>query len=150
VLPYVDEVCLVHDGKIIERGTYTELLAQGGEFAKLIDEFGTEERKMTQVERAAEGEAANEKGDKKPAGPAADGSNATKLVEGDERETGAVSWHAYVFYLRAAGGLRYAPILLALLGLAQLAQVASNVFLGFWTDLGIPGFSEGHYMGLYA
>ncbi|KAH7103342.1 ATP-dependent bile acid permease [Auriculariales sp. MPI-PUGE-AT-0066] len=149
VLPYVDEVCLIENGKIIERGTYSELLAQGGEFAKLIDEFGTEERKLGQAKRP-DGDQVKSEDAKKGPTMRGNASGAAKLVEGDERETGAVSWGAYIGYLRAAGGLRYAPLLLVLLGLAQCAQVASNVFLGFWTDHSIVGFAQGQYMGVYA
>ena len=28
--------------------------------------------------------------------------------------------------------------------------VSNTLFLGFWTAQSIPGFSQGHYMGVYA
>ncbi|KZW02973.1 cadmium ion transporter [Exidia glandulosa HHB12029] len=146
VLPYVDEVVLIDEGKILERGTYQELLTRGGAFADLIEEFGTDEKNL-----GAQAVAKTDNSEKKPVAELKPtGAGAQKLVEGDERETGAVGWSAYGSYLRAAGGLKWAPLLLFWLGLAQCAQVASNVFLGFWTDLGIPGFSTGQYMGVYA
>lgn len=133
-------------GKIIERGAYQDLLTRGGAFAELIDEFGTDERNQG-AQAVVKPDDAEKKADTqlKPAG-----AGAQKLIEGDERETGAVSWSAYGNYLKAAGGLKWAPLLLMWLGLAQCAQVASNIFLGFWTDLGVPGFSSGQYMGVYA
>ncbi|EJD44619.1 ATP-dependent bile acid permease [Auricularia subglabra TFB-10046 SS5] len=152
VLPYVDEVVLMDEGKIVERGTYAELLARGGSFADLIEEFGTDERKMEaqDLDKTSAGIKEKIQGEKSSAELRPTGAGAKKLVEGDERETGAVSWSAYYSYLQAAGGIKWAPGLLVWLALAQCAQVASNVFLGFWTDLGIPGFSTGQYMGVYA
>ena len=57
---------------------------------------------------------------------------------------------AYLNYLKAAGGLQWAPVLLSILALAQGAMVASNIVLGFWTDGTIHGYSNAQYMGLYA
>jgi len=87
VLPYVDEVIFVEEGKITERGTYRDLLAAGGEFSKLLEEYGSEEAQVEEKEDEQEKQE-EKKDDKKEA--AVKGSP-TKLVQGDERETGAVS-----------------------------------------------------------
>lgn len=90
------------------------------------------------------------------------------LMTVEERETGAVNWSVYSKYLRFAGGLFWAPVLLTLLTLAQAAQgqfaarsffasiyllhakVGNNLFLGFWTQESIKGFTQGEYMVVYA
>jgi ABC-type multidrug transport system ATPase subunit len=41
VLPLADYVYFLQDGRITEQGTYLDLLSQDGDFAKLIDEFGS-------------------------------------------------------------------------------------------------------------
>ncbi|KZW02976.1 multidrug resistance-associated ABC transporter [Exidia glandulosa HHB12029] len=142
VLPYVDEVIYLEDGKVVEQGTYQELVNNGGHFAKLVEEYGAEE---SQSSEAAVGGHAKDKADDKK-----DADKPTKLVTGDERETGAVSGAAYVNYAKAAGGIRWALLLMVWLGLAQIAQVASTLFLGFWSGSQIPGFGNGQYMALYA
>ncbi|KAH7339705.1 P-loop containing nucleoside triphosphate hydrolase protein [Rhizoctonia solani] len=117
VLPYVDEVIFMDNGRIVERGTYSDLVAAGGQFSQLVAEY--------------------------------DGTPAAKLMQGDERSTGAVSWGAYSSYLHAAGGLHWMPFLVLLLTLSQAANVLSTLFLGFWTSnhWGLP---QGAYMGIYA
>ncbi|CAE6417184.1 unnamed protein product [Rhizoctonia solani] len=143
VLPYVDEVIFMDNGRIIERGKYSDLVAAGGQFSQLVAEYGVAE----QAEDKKEGEdtTATAKDDraKETDTPAA------KLMQGDERTTGAVSWSAYTGYIRAAGGLSWMPFLALLLSLAQAANVLSTLFLGFWTSnhWGLP---QGAYMGIYA
>ncbi|KEP49841.1 multidrug resistance-associated ABC transporter [Rhizoctonia solani 123E] len=143
VLPYVDEVIFMDDGRIVERGTYADLVAAGGQFSQLVAEYGVAEE--TGKEKEGEDTTATAKDDraKEMDAPAA------KLMQGDERTTGAVGWGAYTSYIRAAGGLHWMPLLGLMLTLAQAANVMSTLFLGFWTSnhWGLPA---GAYMGIYA
>lgn len=50
------------------------------------------------------------------------------LMQAEERNTGAVSWGVYKKYLRFAGGLIWAPIILSLLVLNEGAQGRSKIF----------------------
>ncbi|ELU42646.1 cadmium ion transporter [Rhizoctonia solani AG-1 IA] len=122
VLPYVDEVIFMDNGRIVERGRYSDLVAAGGQFSQLVAEYGVAEQAESKKEgedttATAKDDRANEKD-----------TPATKLMQGDERNTGAVGWDAYTSYIRAAGG---------------------TLFLGFWTSnhWGLP---QGAYMGIYA
>lgn len=119
------------NGRIVERGTYADLVAAGGQFSQLVAEYGV-----------AEGTSAKEEGKDTTAtamdtrAKAAD-TPATKLMKGDERTTGAVGSDAYASYLRAAGGLSWMPFLMALLSLAQAANVCcsfSRVYIGLIHD----------------
>ncbi|CAE6393728.1 unnamed protein product [Rhizoctonia solani] len=143
VLPYVDEVIFMDNGRIVERGRYSDLVAAGGQFSQLVAEYGVAEQAESKKEgedttATAKDDRANEKD-----------TPATKLMQGDERNTGAVGWDAYTSYIRAAGGLSWMPFLALLLSLAQTANVLSTLFLGFWTSnhWGLP---QGAYMGIYA
>ncbi|KAG8690811.1 hypothetical protein FRC11_008965 [Ceratobasidium sp. 423] len=163
VLPYVDEVIYMDNGRIIERGPYADLVAAGGQFSQLVAEYGVAEEAETKKESGDT--TATAKDDR-----ATDANTpAAKLMQGDERNTGAVGWDAYTNYIRAAGGLHWMPFLGLLLSLAQAAnvrylasyipshgpadppfiQVLSTLFLGFWTSnhWGLP---QGAYMGIYA
>jgi ATP-binding cassette, subfamily C (CFTR/MRP), member 1 len=92
----------------------------------------------------------------------------TALMQIEERNTGAITWSIYHKYLRFAGSVLWAPFLLLLLTLSQVAQgmsshfclkqtqishvdlVGNNLFLGFWTSSSIPGLTQGGYMAIYA
>ena len=72
------------------------------------------------------------------------------LIQAEERLTGSVSSQVYVKYLRYAGGVFWAPVIALMLTGYQGAQVANNLFLGFWTSQSIHGFGSADYMGTYA
>ena len=91
----------------------------------------------------------------------------TGLMQIEERNTGAITWGVYQKYLRFAGSVAWAPFLLFLLTLSQVAQgmsthsalkrvlphvdlVGNNLFLGFWTSSSVPGLTQGGYMAIYA
>ncbi|CUA66748.1 hypothetical protein RSOLAG22IIIB_00195 [Rhizoctonia solani] len=144
VLPYVDEVIFMDNGRIVERGTYADLVAAGGQFSQLVAEYGVAEE-ATEQKKESEDATATARDDraKEANAPAA------KLMQGDERSTGAVGWDSYGNYIRAAGGLHWMPFLALLLTLSQTANVLSTLFLGFWTS-NHWGLSQGAYMGIYA
>ncbi|CAE6373370.1 unnamed protein product [Rhizoctonia solani] len=144
VLPYVDEVILMDNGRILERGTYSDLVAAGGSFSQLVAEYGISE----QAESRKDGHADTTASSKDSRANEAD-APAAKLMQGDERTTGAVSWSAYTNYIGAAGGLQWMPFLALLLSLAQAASVLSTLFLGFWTS-NQWALSQGAYIGIYA
>ena len=50
------------------------------------------------------------------------------LMQLEERNVGAVSWEVYKKYLRFAGGIVWAPVILALLILTQANQGLSRIF----------------------
>ena len=87
-------------------------------FSRLMDEYGNaESRKDNRKERIA-GLAKNgiEPLQYKP------NSAEDVLMQLEERNVGAVSWEVYKKYLRFAGGMIWAPVVLALLILTQANQ----------------------------
>ena len=62
----------------------------------------------------------------------------TALMQLEERNVGAVTWSVYYKYLGFAGSVAWAPLLLSLLTLSQVAQGS------------IPGFAQGDYIAVYA
>ena len=50
------------------------------------------------------------------------------------------------------GSVAWAPLLFCVYGLAQIATVGNNIFLGFWSDQNITAFhgQQGSYMAIYA
>ena len=87
VLPFADEIVHMDNGRIVERGSFEELISRGEAFARLVEEFGVAERKDrnldTSVDETIEHTAVSET-NAKP-------SEITKRFAGDERISGAVS-----------------------------------------------------------
>ncbi|KAF7373650.1 Oligomycin resistance ATP-dependent permease YOR1 [Mycena sanguinolenta] len=146
VLDKADYIYVMDNGVIKEQGTYETLMREGVVFSKLMEEYGNLD----------EEHASGSKGTKKAAAADADQEDVdakkgqTALMQEEERNIGAVTVETYGKYLKFAGGLVWAPIILLLLTLAQAAQVGNNLFLGFWTGNSIHGFRQGEYMAVYA
>ncbi|KAF9269804.1 multidrug resistance-associated ABC transporter [Marasmius fiardii PR-910] len=142
VLDKVDYIFLVDKGEIREQGTYESLRKESELFSRLMEEYGSLE------------EQAAKKGDKQEKQealkPRSLPNTTKKLMQDEERNTGAVSAATYGRYLQFAGGIVWAPIILLLISLAQGAQVGNNLLLGFWTSTSIPGFHQGQYIAVYA
>lgn len=143
VLPDADLILVMEEGRIVQQGTYPELMASAGVFHSLIEEYGNEEQSE---EKTAEEKKPDEKDEKADAakGPV------VKLMMDEERNIGSVSWAVYIAYGKAMGKEGWVFIALAFLVLAQASQVLNTLFLGFWSGQTIPGFHQGQYMGLYA
>ncbi|KDQ12182.1 hypothetical protein BOTBODRAFT_34790 [Botryobasidium botryosum FD-172 SS1] len=147
VVPFVDYIYFMQDGRIAEQGTYAELIADGGDFARLIEEFGSMEEKETS-EKGDSNEAKD--GGVEGAGVAVAKKNGAALMSKEERSVGDLPWSIYVNYIRAAGSLSWAPTMMLFIALAQVFRVANTVALGFWSAESIPGFDRSDYMTLYA
>lgn len=86
-LPHVDYIITLSEGKITEQGTYAELMAANGFFAKFIAEFSTNSASGTETTPAPQKET---KVDRTKAKPSAGGN--TAMMQSEERATGSVSW----------------------------------------------------------
>jgi ATP-binding cassette, subfamily C (CFTR/MRP), member 1 len=79
-------------------------------FSKLMEEYGNHDSEEKTVEKETDEE--KKMRDKK---------KDQALMQDEDRETGAVSMEVYRKYLKAAGGVVWAPMLLLLLVLTQAA-----------------------------
>ena len=94
-------------------------MKRGDMFARLMEEYGSQEENMN------EGGAADKKTDD-VAVPAEAKKATQKLMQDEERITGAVSWSVYSKYIAYAGGWPIVPIVL----LAMMYQGAHGGFKG--------------------
>lgn len=131
LLPQVDYIYTVVDGKIAERGTYAELLAKDGAFSRFAKEFGAKEEQEEEEEEAIEEEEESRDTEKKPK----KASGNTALMQVEERNTGAVSGSVYKEYLKAGKGSIIIPSLIFSLVFLQGAQVMSSYWLVYWQEL---------------
>ncbi|KAK7049860.1 hypothetical protein VNI00_005290 [Paramarasmius palmivorus] len=143
VLDKTDYIYVMEDGRISEEGTYQDLMQNGPIFSRLISEYG---QQNMDAGRGRKEQITTDAADKD------DGISKARdaLMQAEERSTGAVTWSTYTRYLKHAGTIAWAPIVLALLSLTQASEVGSNLLLGFWTSESIEGFREGDYIAVYA
>ena len=71
------------------------------------------------------------------------------LMQQEERAVKSVSWGVYTSYIRASGSILNGPLVLFLLILSQAANIATSLWLSYWTSNKF-GFSTGQYIGVYA
>ncbi|KAJ3775268.1 ABC transporter [Lentinula raphanica] len=149
-LPLVDYIYVINDGRIVESGTYNELMVNGNEFSRFINEFGNNERDKSEEEKPEvevvkvddpDDESVKEK--RKKATPGAG------MMQVEERNTGAVSGAIYKTYIQAGNGFVLLPIFFLSLVFVQGATVMSSYWLVYWEELKWPQ-PEGFYMGIYA
>ncbi|KIK62471.1 hypothetical protein GYMLUDRAFT_41922 [Collybiopsis luxurians FD-317 M1] len=152
-LPFTDYIYVVNDGRIIELGTYNELMANGGEFSRFVAEFGNndsenkeaeEEKEEAIVVEAAKAENEEEVKEKRRKATAGAG-----MMQAEERNTGAVSGTIYKAYIKSGNGVVLLPIFFLSVVLMQGVNVMSSYWLVYWQELKWPE-SQGFYMGIYA
>ncbi|KAL1706525.1 P-loop containing nucleoside triphosphate hydrolase protein [Schizophyllum commune] len=143
VLDRADYVYVVDGGKIVEQGTYQDLMSQGQTFARLVEEYGVKNEDAAVTKAEDRSETATIVDAKAVDAPQ------QALMQDEERAVGSVSWRVYQKYIRYAGGLTWVPAIIIITALGQCSQVANTLFLSFWSSQSIPGFSNSTYMLVY-
>ena len=128
-LPYVDYIYVMLDGRVVERGRYSELMASNGAFSKFVQEFGNDEKEDNGEKPQDESEAIEEDGKKRR--PEVAGAS---LMQAEERVTGAVSGAVYAAYFRAGRGRIVLPLLILGLVMMQASSIMSSYWLVYWQE----------------
>lgn len=152
-LPDVDYIYVISDGRVVEQGPYSELMANGKAFAQFVTEFGSneEQKEGEQAEGVKAPDAPTAEADIKKEGatPSQKPTSGSGLMQAEERNTGAIAWDVYKSYIRAGRGGLMMPVLVLSLALIQGATVMSSYWLVWWQESAwnqTPGF----FMGIYA
>ncbi|KAJ6537690.1 P-loop containing nucleoside triphosphate hydrolase protein [Mycena capillaripes] len=152
-LSQCDYIYTLNNGRITEVGTYPELIARGGEFARLDREFGGAEAKEGEGEEGEEAPQVQvvsvEDVKARSNGAAGTGKIEGKLMVKEKRTTGGVAWSVYGYYMKAGGGWLTVPAIVLAAILMQGSAVANSYVLVWWqADTFHKGYS--FYQMLYA
>lgn len=111
---------ILRQGQHLDRSPQSslqELVAHGGTFTSLIEDFGQQDGGTTA--RSMTADRPGRKQSDSSALDADDKAAQEALMQLEERNTGAVGWEIYRTWLIFAGGLIWVPILGSLLGLSE-------------------------------
>lgn len=122
-LPRVDYICFIVDGRIAERGTFDEMMANRGDFARTFDEFVTKDQQESQGEKAANIEDVDVDENAKKRRSAKRGA---QLMQTEERNIGAVNFEVYKQYFRSGNGAVLLPTMILALILMQVSTIIST------------------------
>lgn len=146
LLPQVDYIYTILDGKIVEEGSYAEVMRCEGAFRLLMESYGGAGEHKDKVEEKAEVQVVdNPLNDKVMSdkvmikeGPLEKSPSKNNPLEGrlmtaEDRKTGAVGKAVYLAYFKSGGWMW----LVFAVGLATIMQVASSmsiIWLTYWSD----------------
>ncbi|KAB8304597.1 hypothetical protein EYC80_003974 [Monilinia laxa] len=140
VLNRCDRIIWMEEGKIQAIDTFSNLMSNHVGFQQLMETTAVEEEHEPEaVEEEIKEEKKTEKKKHKAPG----------LMQAEERSVKSVSWSVYVDYIRASGSLWNASLVVLLLLLSQGANIATSLWLSWWTSNKF-GYSNAVYIGVYA
>jgi ABC-type multidrug transport system fused ATPase/permease subunit len=150
VLSRCDRIVVMEEGRIHAVDTFDNLMRDNELFKRLMSTSGQEDSKVEEEAEAAEDpiDESNEKAAPKkitPGKPAA-----AALMQQEEKATESVGWSVWKAYIRASGSYFNAVMIFILLGLANVANIWTSLWLSYWTSDKYPNFSTGQYIGVYA
>ncbi|KAF8273331.1 P-loop containing nucleoside triphosphate hydrolase protein [Lactarius quietus] len=127
-LPKVDHIYFMVDGHITEHGTFDEMMANRGDFARTFDEFKTVDIEDSDADEHTKKRQAAQRG--------------AQLMQTEERNTGAVNSQVYKQYFQFGNGIVLVPVLFVAIVLLQVGFVLTSYCK--WQR------PQGFYMGIYA
>ena len=145
VLNRCDRIIWMNEGCIESIDTFDNLMRDNEGFQKLM-------ATTAQEEEDEEGEGVNEdeaETEKKDAKKERKNKKGAALMQQEERAVKSVGWDVYAAYLRASGTVWNGPFIFFLLIISQCANIATSLWLSFWTSNKF-GYSTGQYIGGYA
>ena len=108
------------DGRIVERGTFDEIMANRGDFSRTFDEFVTKDQNESEGEIALDVEDTD--ADKKRRAA----KRGAQLMQAEERNVGAVNLQVYKRYFQSGNGALLLPAMFVTIVLMQTSVVLSS------------------------
>lgn len=138
VLNRCDRIIWMDNGKIQAIDTFDNLMRDFSAFQQMLETTAVEEKKDGPVVPAAAEDRAEGKKKK-----------GKSLMQAEERAVSSVPWSVHASYIRASGSILNGVLILSLLIISQGANIATSLWLSFWTSNKF-GLKMGQYIGVYA
>lgn len=149
VLSRCDRIIVMDAGRINAVDTFDNLMRDNEVFKRLMSSSRQED--MQEEEEEVVDEVTDEIDEKEPSPKkAAPEKPAAALMQQEEKATESVDWSVWKAYIRASGSYFNAVMVFILLGLTNVANVWTSLWLSYWTSDKYPGLSTGQYIGIYA
>ncbi|GAB1214638.1 hypothetical protein ATERTT37_003802 [Aspergillus terreus] len=145
VLSRCDRIVVMDEGRIHAVGTFEDLMSDNKLFQRLLStarQEDSEDQTDKPVEPTPEEDTNTDTQIASKQVPA--------LMQQEERPTDAVGWKVWQAYIKASGSYFNAIVVLLLLGLANVSNVWTGLWLSYWTSNKYPHLSTGQYIGIYA
>ncbi|KAG4305854.1 hypothetical protein PORY_000764 [Pneumocystis oryctolagi] len=120
VLNKADKIVYLENGRIMEMGSYSDLISKQEHFYNFVEGFIRTEKESFNKEIKKEKEKKNE-------------NEFSTLMQQEEREIGAIKWIVYIEFIRASGGLWLIPLIAILLVVFEFVNIGNNLWLSFWS-----------------
>lgn len=149
VLNRCDRIIVMDEGRIDAVDTFDNLMRENDIFKRLMSTSRQED--MEEEETEAVDEVAEEKIDEQQAPKKEVVTKAAPgLMQQEEKATSSVGWSVWKAYIRASGSPLNAIVVIFLLGVANVANIWTSLWLSYWTSDKYPSLSMGQYIGIYA
>ncbi|KAL2057140.1 hypothetical protein ABVK25_002879 [Lepraria finkii] len=145
VLSRCDRIIWMQEGRIETIDTFANLMNNNESFQKMMVSTAQEEK----VEKEAVVNEDDIEDEKKAAKKRKQAKRGAALMQQEERAVKSVGWNVYDAYIRASGSIFYGPLVLMVLVISQGANIATSLWLSWWTS-NKWGYSTGTYIGIYA
>jgi ATP-binding cassette, subfamily C (CFTR/MRP), member 1 len=129
VLYRCDRIIWMDNGRIKTIDTFNNLMKDNEEFQQLMKTTNLEEEE----EKKEKEDVLDEPEDEKKA-KAISKKKAGALMTAEERAVASVGSEVYMAYVKAAGGFWVVPLIFVLLVLSQASNIATSLWLSFWTS----------------
>lgn len=146
VLSRCDRIVVMDEGRIHAVDTFDNLMRNNEVFQRLMSTSRQEEsEEKTEADEVTEEPVQKEVEPKK----VAPGKPTAALMQQEEKATASVSWGVWKAYIRASGSYFNALVVFILLGLANVVNIWTSLWLSYWTSDKYPQLSTGQYIGVY-
>ncbi|KAF9266173.1 hypothetical protein L218DRAFT_897134 [Marasmius fiardii PR-910] len=148
-LPRMDYIITLNGGTVVEEGTYDELMAKGGAFARFIEEFGGDSSGSEGDEKGSGMKGGSERAAEKGTEKKESSKTTKRLMQLEDRNVGSVSFKTYMNFFRAGRLPFIAPLFFIAVLFFQGSSVLSPYWLVWWQEESFS-FAQGIYMAIYA
>ncbi|ORY40364.1 P-loop containing nucleoside triphosphate hydrolase protein [Rhizoclosmatium globosum] len=147
LLSKVDMIVYMENGQVLEIGSYSELMLNGGGLSKLVNEYGIQASEKDSKESKLATKTAKKVEAKVVVEDAATAPKTVMMEE--ERLEGAVTLYHYKTYIRLSGGIWPWIGILVVASLINIARLVGDYWLIWWSEDSF-NLENNTYIGIYA